>query len=176
MRKPYLLIPALFALAVTIASPRPAAAVGTVLLANDGNHFEKHGPWYYWHYDWGEGYCGRVASCQPQYSLWTYSEPAWSSTNWAVWRNPYPVDYPNSVYAFVPRRNATAKVDYSVHYGYVSNRVTTVDQLQYYDQWVKLADRNADRLYRVDAVTLGDATWWGPAYRKVAFDEIKIEN
>lgn len=155
---------------------RPSLAVGTVLLANGGKHFTAYGPSTYWKFDWGQGYCGRVTTCggpPPTYVHWTYVSKTASGVNGAYWKNPYPVWSLSYASAYVPARNATATVDYTLTYGGVSRHVKTVDQMAYYNQWVQL---NASGLYAISQVHLGDQTWWGTASDKVAFDEIKIEN
>ena|SRR5688500_2687063 len=153
----------------------PALAAGTVTMANGGQYFTAFGPTAYWHYDYGQGYCGHIATwCSPRHSQWTYINQSAGDVNGATWRNPAPVNYPEYARAFIPARNATAVVKYTLRYNNGSYQSTYVDQKPYYDQWVPL--NNGAGLYLIDRVMLGDQSYWGYASDKVAFDEIKIEN
>ena len=160
------------------ASAAPALAVGTVLLANDGQYYSASGPSWRWHTDWSEGFCGRVASwCSPKQFRWTYKTQGfdYDAQNRAVWRNPYPVSAFSRVYAFIPRRDATATIEYAVRYDSASYARTTVAQTLYYDQWVPITPSSS--LVRfVNEIELDDASFYGSTANKVAFDEIKIEN
>ena len=154
----------------------PASAAGVTILANDGSYFTPSGPWYYWHYDHGQGYCGQFASwCRPSHFRWTYkTDRPFYYENKAVWTVPTPQYYPGKAFAFVPRRNATANpAFYTVHYGYTSTQLHTLTQKYYYDQWVPI---NSYGLFRIRAVELDDGNYgYVDPYGKVAFDEIKIE-
>ncbi|HTK04385.1 MAG TPA: hypothetical protein VL500_02285 [Candidatus Eisenbacteria bacterium] len=159
----------------TALAAAPALAAGTVTMANGGLYFTANGPSAYWHYDQGQGYCGHVASwCAPANSQWTYINQAAGDVNWATWRNPAPVNYPEIASAFIPARNATAVVKYTLRFNNGSYRSTYIDQKPFYDQWVRLNDGAG--LSLLDRVMLGDQSYWGYASDKVAFDEIKIEN
>src|SRR5512142_2135819 len=154
----------------------PALAAGTVLMADGGAYFAAYGPATYWHFDWGKGYCGNVAPCSgnpPVYVHWTYVNQAAGDMNYAYWKNPAPVAYPEYASAFIPGRNATATATYTIVYNGVSRQSVPLSQLPYYDQWVRL---NAGGLYKIQGVWLGDQSWYGTASDKVAFDETKIEN
>ena len=169
----YILSAALSALCA-LGSVGPAFAAGTVYLANGGQNFTAYGPSSYWRYDLGLGYCGNAGSwCSPRHSQWTYVNQTAGNVNWATWRNPAPVNYPEYASAFIPRRNATATAKYTLRYNYGSYQSAYLDQLPYYDQWVRL---NSGGLAMLDQVMLGDQSYWGSASSKVAFDEIKIEN
>lgn len=170
------LIGAVIGIAASLFGARPTLAVGTVMLANGGKHFSVYGPATYWHFDWGRGFCGTISPCAgppPTYVHWTYASQSVSGQNGAYWKNPYAVWYPSYASAFIPARNATATIDYTLTYGGVSRHVKTVDQMAYSNQWVRL---NGSGLYSITQVHLGDQTWWGTASDRVAFDEIKIEN
>ncbi len=175
MRTKMMFISGLLSLVVSAALAAPTQAV--TVLANGGSYFRASGPIQYWHFDAGEGYCGHLASwCSPSHMQWTYSMDPLHSSNWAMWTVPTPEMYYSAVYAFIPRRDATALAFYSTGYGYASERQTTVNQNAYYDQWVGL--NSGQKLYRVGTVVLDDNNqWFGKSgvYR-VAFDEIKIEN
>lgn len=169
-------IGAMLGLAAALCGAKPAFAAGTVILANGGKHFSVYGPATNWRFDWGRGYCGTVGTCggpPPTYVHWTYVHQAMGSMNGAYWNNPYPVWYPSYASAFIPSRNATATVTYSIKYAGLNYDMVTVNQLPYYNQWVRL---NSTGRTSIERVHLGDQTWWGSASDKVAFDEIKIEN
>ncbi len=175
MRTKMMFISGLLSVAVSAVLAAPTQAV--TVLANGGAYFRASGPIQYWHFDAGEGYCGHLAAwCSPNHQQWTYSMDPLHATNSASWSVPTPVSYYSAVYAFVPRRDATALAFYTTGYGYVSSRQSSVDQNAYYDQWVAL--NGGQKLYRVSGVTLSDNNQWfgrSGVYR-VAFDEIKIEN
>lgn len=153
----------------------PASAAGTYVMANGGAYFTAYGPSAYWHYDWGQGYCGKIwTTCTaPKMAQWTYVYRNFGATNYASWTNPAPVYYPEFASAFIPSRNATATIDYSIKYDNVSYATRTVNQNAYYDQWVRL---NAAGLVSIQRVDLTDQSFWGTASDKASFDEIKIEN
>src|SRR5688572_11595185 len=124
------LIGAAIGIAASLFAAKPSLAVGTVILANGGKYFSVYGPAANWRFDWGRGYCGTVATCggpPPTYVHWTYVDKSPSGMNGAYWKNPYPVWYPSYASAFIPSRNATATIDYTVTYGGVSRHVKTVD-------------------------------------------------
>jgi len=153
----------------------PGTAGATEIYANGGRYFSAYGPGQYWHYDWGEGYCGKYGAwCSPRHFQWTYNNPYGNyPVNHARW-SIQPVGYYSQAYAFIPRRNATTRnAPYTVSYGYVSTNTSYVDQYVYYDQWVPLAW--GQRLYRISSVALNDLTFES-GWRRIAFDEIKIEN
>jgi hypothetical protein len=170
---------ALLALAMFAGTAAPSNAAGVVVLANGGSYFSAHGPSQYWRFDWNEGWCGKYAGwCSPRHFQWTYVVRQFGAENYAIWRVPDHaiVSYANRAFAFIPRRNATATVEYDVYYAYNSRGKAIVDQMAYYDQWAPLVPSAGANLYRIHMVTLGDNTWWGSGSQKVAFDEIKIEN
>ena len=101
----------------------PTLAAGTVLMADGGAYYTQYGPATYWHFDWGKGYCGNIAPCAgppPTYVHWTYVNQGAGDMNYAYWRNPAPVAYPEFASAFIPSRNATATVTYTIVYNGVS--------------------------------------------------------
>ena len=170
-----LFIATLLAAGLAASAAAPALAAGTVILANGGHYFTAYGPSSAWRYDWGEGYCGKIAGwCSPGHFQWTTITKAYPATVKASWTNPSPVSYFTRVSAFVPRKDATATIDYAIAFDHISGTLATVAQSIYYDQWVPLTS-NASLSY-VTRVDLGNATWYGSASDKVAFDEIKIEN
>lgn len=175
MRSPAII--GIIGIVAALAMAAPAArAAGTVVLASGGQNFQAYGPAAYWRYVNGEGYCGRIAAwCSPKQFQWTYVVRTFGATNWALWTNPYPVDYSSRASAFIPGRDATATVEYTINYGYAySHAQAIVDQLPYYNVWVPL---NPGSSYvRIRSVDLSDASFWGTGSAKVAFDEIKIEN
>lgn len=174
MRVKRYLLSTMFGAVCALGAAAPAFAAGTVTMANGGQYFTAYGPSGYWRYDLGMGYCGNVATwCAPRHAQWTYVNQGAGNVNWATWRNPAPVYYPEYASAFIPRRNATATAKYTLRYNYGSYQSTYLDQLPYYDQWARL---NTNGLVMLDQVMLGDQSYWGTASSKVAFDEIKIEN
>lgn len=155
----------------------PLSANATSIYSNGGSYFSAYGPSYYWHYDWGEGYCGKFGSwCGPRHAQWTYQVYGqFGSTNHARWWPIVEGAY-SRAYAFIPRRNATTTgAEYTTVYAGISRKTSFVNQLAYYDQWAAL---NYGRsLWAIRAIDLTDSTW-NPDnnWRRIAFDEIKIEN
>lgn len=170
------MLPLVTAIAImaSLLLPAAPAAAGTLVYANGGRYFAASGPTAYWHYDYGEGYCGRWAGwCSPKHSQWTYGTRAFGGVNNATW-SPIIEDKFSRAFAFIPRRNATTRgAVYTVAYWYNYRSTSEVDQMSYYDQWVPLA--YGDLLRQISSVSLTDATFEAGT-TKVAFDEIKIEN
>ncbi len=163
----------LFSALLWMLSALPTSAAGTTVLANGGNYFQAVGPASNWHYTMNQGYCGKITSwCSPTYFQWLYVTRTYP-VNYGVWNNPTPVDYYSRAYAFIPRINATATVEYGLSYDRVSHSSATVAQSLYYDQWAFLNIGSIRRIARVD---LTDSTWYGTTANQIAFDEIKIEN
>jgi hypothetical protein len=155
------------------ATPTRAAWI----YANGGKYYMAKGPSQYWHYDIGEGYCGKYAKwCSPYFSAWTYNQSSsFGYTNGAVWRIDPAQQYFSRAYAFIPRRNATADpAFYAINYAIGSNMEIGVNQLAFYDQWAPLTVGNG--LFMVANVYLDDNRRGYGSPGKVAFDEIKIEN
>jgi hypothetical protein len=159
----------------SLALAAPASAAGTVVMANGGAYFTQYGPSQYWYKDWGQGYCGKIwTTCPaPKMAQWTYVYRNFGAMNHGSWTNPAPVQYPEFASAFVPARNATAMVEYTVVFDRYQRDAGYVNQNAYYDQWARLNSTGRVNVLRVD---LTDQTFYGSASDKVSFDEIKIEN
>jgi murein DD-endopeptidase MepM/ murein hydrolase activator NlpD len=122
----------------------------------------------YWH-EADYGYKGHT------YWTWTVSEEQGEDC-WAEWRPKLPQAGLYEVFAFVPRRYATTR---SARYQITHRRgvdVVTVDQSQYYDEWVSLG-AYAFSIVQPAYVRLGDVT--GEPYtrdesqrKQIAFDAV----
>lgn len=144
--------------------PSPYGGGGTVIVDDQSGGFTKYGPSSYWWEAW-IGYSGHI--------WYTYVNGTVKS-NYARWTPSLPSSGSYAVYAYVPSNHATSQqATYRIYHQGV-NHYSTINQNNYYDQWVYLgtygfSDNGTEYVELSDAT--GEAT---STYRKIGFDAIKF--